>query len=157
MTVSLESFTGQCQCGAIRYRVTGTSATLFACHCTECQKQSSSAFGMALWIRHPVVTLLAGSCNTWIRRLPSGKAMECSFCPTCGSRLFHQVLGQSLYMSVKPGTLDNANHLPLSGHIWTSSKQRWVALTDSALQYPQNPPDFEALMLAWTEAYHVAT
>ncbi|MGI9355136.1 MAG: GFA family protein, partial [Rhizobiaceae bacterium] len=40
--------TGGCQCGKLRYRVTAQPATLYCCHCTECQAQSSSAFGMSL-------------------------------------------------------------------------------------------------------------
>ena len=38
---------GGCQCGAIRYEITGPPAAVYACHCTECQKQSGSAFAMA--------------------------------------------------------------------------------------------------------------
>ena len=66
-------FEGGCQCGAIAYRVTGVPVTLFACHCTECQRQSSSAFGMALWIKDPEVKLLSGQLKEWIREMPSGK------------------------------------------------------------------------------------
>lgn len=38
---------GGCQCGAIRYEISGPPAAVYACHCTECQKQSGSAFAMA--------------------------------------------------------------------------------------------------------------
>ena len=66
-----ETFHGQCQCGAVRYRVTGTSATLFACHCTDCQRQSASAFGMALWVRDAAVALTGGEPKEWLRTMPS--------------------------------------------------------------------------------------
>ena len=39
--------TGGCQCGAVRYEVTGPPIKLYVCHCTECQRQSGSAFGMS--------------------------------------------------------------------------------------------------------------
>lgn len=55
--MSITSFTGQCQCGHVRYTVQGEAATLFVCHCTECQRQSASAYGMALWIKQPSVHL----------------------------------------------------------------------------------------------------
>ena len=42
------SYTGGCQCGAIRYEVTDEPITLYACHCTACQTQSSSAFGLSM-------------------------------------------------------------------------------------------------------------
>ena len=39
---------GGCQCGAIRYEVLGAPVRLVICHCTDCQRQSSSAFGMTM-------------------------------------------------------------------------------------------------------------
>ena len=38
---------GGCQCGSVRYEITGPPTVVYACHCTECQKQSGSAFAMA--------------------------------------------------------------------------------------------------------------
>ena len=38
---------GGCQCGTVRYEITGPPTTVYACHCTECQTQSGSAFAMA--------------------------------------------------------------------------------------------------------------
>jgi hypothetical protein len=142
-------FTGQCQCGEIRYHVTGTPVTLFACHCTECQRQSASAFGMALWIKGGTIQLLCGELRRWIRNTPSGKQMECSFCPTCGTRLFHQILGQNEYFSIKPGTLDDTGWLNPAGHIWTQLAQPWVHLDTNVLKYPGNAGDVSELMAAW--------
>lgn len=147
-------FTGQCQCGTVRYSVTGTAATLFACHCQECQRQSSSAFGMALWVRHGQLTLLRGDMQHWLRQLPSGRSMLCSFCPTCGTRLIHTVQGQSEFMSIKPGTLDDTAWLKPAGHIWTRSKQSWVTLEAGSLQYAENPPSFAELLAAFAESEH---
>ena len=41
---------GGCQCGAIRYRLLRAPVALYACHCLHCQKQSSSAFGLSMWV-----------------------------------------------------------------------------------------------------------
>lgn len=144
-----ETFHGQCQCGAVRYRVTGESATLFACHCTDCQRQSASAFGMALWVREPAVELNEGEVKEWLRTMPSGRQMACRFCATCGTRLFHQVVGNEGVLSIKPGTLDSTQGLRPVGHIWVGSKQAWVTLGDDCLQYPGNPDGYEALMARW--------
>jgi len=40
---------GGCQCGRIRYEVEEQPGILSLCYCSECQKQSGSAFGMS-WI-----------------------------------------------------------------------------------------------------------
>ena len=41
---------GGCQCGAVRYAISAAPLTLYCCHCTECQAQSSSAFGMSMLV-----------------------------------------------------------------------------------------------------------
>ena len=64
-----EIFAGQCQCGDVKYQVTGTAASLFASHCTECQRQSASAFGLALWIEGADVQLLRGELKEWFALL----------------------------------------------------------------------------------------
>jgi hypothetical protein len=146
-------FEGQCQCAHVQYRVLGKPMTLFACHCTECQRQSSSAFGMALWIQDATVELLRGELKEWIRETSSGKHMVCRFCPNCGTRLFHQILGQTDLMSIKPGTLNDTKALKLAGHIWTKSKQAWLQLPSTSLQYVEGPPSFDDLFSAWAESH----
>lgn len=148
-----ETFEGQCQCGEVKYRVIGTPVTLLVCHCMECQRQSSSAFGMALWIKGATTELLSGEIKEWIRVTPTKKSMACRFCPTCGTRLFHQILGQSEIMSIKPGTLYDTKKLAPSGHIWCGSKQNWVQLPSASLQYEEGPTSLEDLFSAWSATH----
>jgi hypothetical protein len=144
----LETFEGKCQCGKVHYRVQGVAATLLVCHCLECQRQSASAFGMALWVNQAKLQLLSGELNQWSRTTPSGQQMLCRFCHTCGTRLFHQIKG-SKQISIKPGTLNQPRQLQPVAHIWTNSKQDWVSIPENLLQYPENPPTFDALFTAW--------
>lgn len=158
MAEKLELFHGQCQCGAVVYRVAGESLALFACHCAECQKQSSSAFGMALWVR-PRSVQLSGQLQTWMRPTPSGKQMRCSFCPTCGTRVFHQMTDTEAILSIKPGTLDDTSGLRPVAHIWSRSAQPWLDLdalsarrgtgSFGCLVYPENPESFEPIFESW--------
>lgn len=144
-----EVFEGACQCGEVTYRVTGHSMALFACHCADCQKQSSSAFGMALWVKQPQLTLLSGTPHEWIRHTPSGRQTRCQFCPTCGTRLFHIPVGQDDLLSIKPGTLNDTAWLQPVAHIWTVRAQPWMHLDESVLHYPGNPDGFSAMAEAW--------
>ena len=150
-----ETFDGQCQCGAVVYRVVGESLVLFACHCTECQRQSSSAFGMALWVRSSRVEV-SGRLETWVRHTPGGKQMRCQFCPACGTRVFHQMSGQDDILSIKPGTLNDTSRLRPVGHIWADRAQPWLGLSgrgsdagSACLVHPGNPESFEPLFEAW--------
>jgi len=38
--------TGGCQCGKIRYEITESPQSVYACHCRDCQRLTSSAFSM---------------------------------------------------------------------------------------------------------------
>ncbi|CAN7298834.1 GFA family protein [Pararhizobium sp. LjRoot238] len=146
-----EVFDGGCQCGYCRYRVRGKSLSLFACHCRECQKQSGSAFGMALWITSSQIELCSGTLSSWTRKTPSGRRMICEFCPECGTRLFHRQENRPDMISIKPGTLDDTSSLAPVAHIWLDSAQRWSRASDECLQYPGNPEDFAPLLARWDE------
>lgn len=144
-----EVFAGQCQCCELRYRVTGESLTLFACHCYECQRQTASAFGMAFWVKVSKLEVVSGRLQSWQRALSSGRVMHCDFCPSCGSRIFHRLGEQEEIISIKPGTLTPPISMKPVAHIWTSSGQSWISLDADCLIFPENPPNFDAHFEAW--------
>jgi hypothetical protein len=60
-----DPITGACQCGAIRYEASAAPLGVYICHCTECQRQSSSAFGMAMPVPRGALRLVAGPPKEW--------------------------------------------------------------------------------------------
>lgn len=96
--------TGGCQCGAIRYRFTGTFGMASACHCRMCQKAFGS-WGAAL-VRAPVADF------TWMRGMPaefrSSSIVARGFCKDCGTPLYMREDGHPDY-DLAIGTLDNPN------------------------------------------------
>lgn len=131
---------GGCQCGAVRYQVTGAPLALYACHCRECQKQSGSAFGMSLQVDRNDLTLLAGQPRAWTRPTASGRRLTCWFCPDCGSRLWHEPAPASGWATVKAGSLDEPVDLSGAVHIWTSRALPGVAIPPDAVTWPEEPP-----------------
>jgi hypothetical protein len=147
--VSCEVFEGRCQCGHVRYRVVGETVALFICHCTECQRQSASAFGTALWLRNYHKEVVGGEPVAWRRTTPAGRQLICEFCPRCGTRVFHQMADQFEMLSIKPGSLDTVLDLEPVAQIWTSSARSWVQLPAGTLSYRENPPTFDEIFAAW--------
>jgi hypothetical protein len=40
--------TGGCQCGKVRYKISEAPQLVYTCHCTDCQRFTSSAFSMGI-------------------------------------------------------------------------------------------------------------
>jgi Glutathione-dependent formaldehyde-activating enzyme len=49
--------TGGCQCGAIRYEITEAPQLVYTCHCTDCQRLTSSAFSIGIVVPDRVFRL----------------------------------------------------------------------------------------------------
>ena len=130
---------GGCQCGGIRYAVPESPLALYVCHCTECRKQSSSAFGISFAVARSAHRLLQGTPHWWSRTTASGHTLECAFCPVCGSRLWHQSSGHPDTLNIKGGGLDEPIGLGDAVHIWVSSKLPGVVIPPGAVAFAHEP------------------
>jgi hypothetical protein len=143
--------TGGCQCGHLRYEIRAEPLTVYACHCTECQRQSGAAFSLSLVAPRDAVAIVAGEPRRWRRVHPSGRIIGCIFCGECGVRLYHEPEANPKVTIVKPGTLDDTSWLAPVGHIWTRSAQRWVAMPADAVNEEAQPVNLERMIAAWRE------
>lgn len=132
---------GSCQCGDIRYAVPKLPLVIYVCHCAECRKQSSSAFGISFTVPRSALRLLQGTPHYWSRKTASGHTLECAFCPVCGSRLWHRSSGHTNTLNIKGGSLDEPLDLGSAVHIWVSSKLPGVVVPPGALSFAREPDD----------------
>lgn len=130
---------GGCQCGAVRYRIKGEPVSLVVCHCKECQRQSGSAFGMSLIVRTTEFAL-TGNVSIYRRVADSGNGVKCAFCPTCGTRVYHEPERMSgMAVNVRAGTLDDTSALKPAAHVWTRSKQTWFEIPPGVPHFDEQP------------------
>jgi hypothetical protein len=131
--------TGRCQCDRVSYRLSGEPLFLAVCHCTECQRQSGSAFGMSLIV--PRANLVVeGTLKMFERTSESGRPIRCFFCPECGTRIYHEPTYLLGVVNIKPGTLDDTSWLAPKLQGWVRSKQPWLPLVDGIAQHETQPP-----------------
>ena len=133
--------TGGCQCGEVRYEITCELTVIYACHCTECQRQSGSAFGMAAVIPAEHFRVTRGTPRDFPRTGESGRTMLCRFCPTCGTRIFHSPAGLAQNCNLKPGTLDDTSWVRPTVHVWTRSAQPWTVVPEGVMVCETQPAD----------------
>ena len=79
-------YTGGCLCGTIRYEFNAEPATVYTCHCTECQKVSASAFGISVRVMAEDFQITKGEPATFDTIADSGRVKTGLFCATCGTR-----------------------------------------------------------------------
>jgi len=152
--------TGACQCRAVTYRLNAAPLTLYCCHCTECQHQSASAFGMSCLVRPGDVEVDWSAMRVWSRPTDRGGTLQCHFCPACGGRLFHRSVTEPDIVSIKAGSFDDRSWLQPIGHIWTRSAQPWFRVPDGTLQDAGDPGTMAAYVKRWrelTEGWFVAS
>ncbi|HVH80799.1 MAG TPA: GFA family protein [Stellaceae bacterium] len=121
---------GGCACGAIRYKLTNAPMIVHACHCTDCQRLSGSAFALNLWIEREFVES-SGDAPVAYNVPPgsSGKPHDVLSCPKCGTGLwnkYHAAPGDTVLL--RAGTLDDASQVTPDVHIFTRSKVPWLEL-----------------------------
>jgi hypothetical protein len=132
---------GGCACGAVRYRVHGKPAVASVCHCRFCQRRLASAFSIVASFPEQAVELVQGELAQ-CRHVSdeSGRWLNMNFCPKCGTTVWHTSEFRPGFRTLAAGTLDEQGWFPIDRHIWTRSKQPWVAIPEGVPSYPEGPP-----------------
>jgi hypothetical protein len=114
--------TGGCQCGAVRYAISGSLGNAGICHCRMCQK----AFGS--WGAALVSVPLDGF--RWTRGAPglfrSSAVVDRGFCPACGTPLSMQEDGDD-HIEIAIGSLDEPELAPPTSQAGIESRLGWFA------------------------------
>ncbi|UQA58150.1 GFA family protein [Polyangium aurulentum] len=129
---------GGCRCGQVRLRITVPPLLTMACHCTGCQRMSSSAYSLSAAIPsdgfqvtkgEPVIGGLHGDVRHF-------------FCPHCMSWMFTRPPGMDWFVNLRPTMLDDPSWFKPFIETFTSEKLAWAS-TPAVHSYEGFPP-FEA-------------
>ena len=138
MTITLPA-EGGCQCGEIRYRLTGEPERLAVCHCTICKRRSGAAFSMSLRMRAADVQLLSDETKRWTLLSDDGKRTKIyHFCATCGIRIWIELPGLG-FVHVKPGTLDDIARLAPRYEGFPARKLPWLTISGLEASFNTQP------------------
>lgn len=123
------SFPGGCTCRAVRYCLTSTPLFVQCCHCSWCQRETGASFAVNALIETDRVQLLQGDVVVINTPTNSGKGQKIARCPQCYIAVWSNYAGAGdKFRFVRMGTLDEPQRFPPDIHIFTSTKQPWVAL-----------------------------
>jgi hypothetical protein len=135
---------GGCTCGSVRYRLFGPPMIVHCCHCRWCQRETGAAFALNAVIEAERVVHEGQAPVLVPTPSESGRGQTIARCPTCQVAVWSNYpdAGERIRF-VRVGTLDRPDLLPPDIHIFTASKQPWVALPEGARAVPQYyaPPE----------------
>jgi hypothetical protein len=140
---------GGCACGAVRYRLSEDPLELHACHCTDCQAITGSAFVMSMPTHRRSIELLRGEPTLLSFETPDGLRKRHRHCVDCGCQIWSEPARLADLKILQAGTLDDTSWLEPIAHIWTQSAQPWVEIPTDVLRFEAAPPDSLELVRAW--------
>ena len=125
--------TGSCNCGAVKYSVTGPLREVIACHCGQCRKQTGHYFA-ATQAANSDLTIEDSSTLKWYAASDEAKR---GFCSECGSALFWR-RNDADTTSILDGTLDgDAGGIKMQKHIFVADKGVYYDIDDGLPQEQQ--------------------
>jgi hypothetical protein len=131
------SWTGGCQCGAVRYRVEGELGRASICHCRMCQKAFGSFFGPLVSARVDQITWTRGE----PKRFQSSNRVARGFCADCGTPLTFEWSKEVIELSI--GSFDKAAEIRPVVQMAADHAMPWIA---ELPHLPLKSPEEEAQM-----------
>jgi len=130
---------GSCLCGNVHYSSEAEPVMVAACHCTDCRKQTGSAFTMNVAVPADTLSISGGSVKNFEHEGSSGGKVTRTFCSQCGSSLCLQVEAVPGLAFLMAGTLDDPTWVKPGLEIWCDSKLSWATLPADIPKIPGQP------------------
>jgi hypothetical protein len=122
--------TGHCECGAIRFTVTGPLRDVIDCHCGQCRR----FHGHVAAYTNAARADLNFAEERGLRWYRSSSSAQRGFCGDCGSSLFWLRDGAA-DISIAAGCLDAPTGLHTVSHIFVAHRGDYYEITDGLKQY----------------------
>lgn len=135
----MTQFSGGCLCGAVHYSADATAIFSGACHCTNCQRHTGSAFSCVIAVPKPTLAI-TGQTREFRHKGGSGNDVITTFCPTCATRLTSEATVMPGVVMLEAGTLDDRSLFDPQVHIYCVSAQPWMVYPEGATKFPGMPP-----------------
>jgi hypothetical protein len=113
---------------------------VLACHCTECQKLSTSPFSITALVASTAIEF-KGVLKEWGRDADSGNKNNAAFCTNCGNRIYHYNPdnAEMIKLKLKPVNLSNDKIFEPSAHVWVCEKLSWYQIPEGVEVFETQP------------------
>ena len=120
---------GSCACGNITFEGEADPEKTWACHCTDCQAGTGTAFRVNVPISGMSFRMLSGTPTIFVKTTAeSGTPRAQAFCGTCGSPIYSTTVGDGPKQSytVRIGLLKQREHFVPKKQNWFRAALGWT-------------------------------
>ncbi len=127
------SITGECFCGAVKYRIDGKLRDGKSCHCSRCRKAFNAQASAAAFVEPSEFKWLSG--EEQLTSYISQQGFGLQFCQTCGSTL--TTVYQGKVFQVTLGCINGDPEIEIGQHIYVGSKAKWEIMPEGVVQFTE--------------------
>lgn len=128
--------TGGCQCGAVRYRISGEVLSHVVCHCESCRRTTGALMVPWFTVLHSAMTVTQG--RLAVRN--SSPGVKRGRCLACGTALTYESSDEEPLLErtidITTCSLDEPGALQPDAHIWTADEVSWARGVGHLPRYP---------------------
>jgi len=127
---------GGCQCGDVRYEVTGEPVYHAICHCDGCRASSGAPFVAWYAVKADQFALVSGE----PRQFESRPGAERNFCPRCGTGVFYRN-EEALpgLVDIQSATFDDASAEAPAIQVQCAERLDWVTAVPDLPEFDRYP------------------
>jgi hypothetical protein len=127
---------GGCQCGAVRYAVTGEPIMAAICHCTMCRRAGAAPAVAWAMFQDAQVTFAKDQRKAYA----SSPEARRGFCAACGTPISFTASFMPGLIDVTIASLDDPESIKPTLHYWHSQHLSWAEFADALPRHPELPP-----------------
>jgi len=121
----MQTRSGGCLCGAVRYESSGEPQFSLQCHCRDCQRASGAPHVAAVRVASADFRIVQGTPKRYVASADSGNTITRVFCGDCGTPLYVQVSTRPDIVGVRVCTFDDPSWFRPEANIFVKSAQPW--------------------------------
>jgi len=140
-------YMGQCHCGHVLFGFSGKAITCYACHCTDCQKSSGTAFSTNMLVERVELTHVSGTTEI-IEYEFNNRVLQRHQCCRCATALWLNYSDKIKYASIQTGTFQSQDWFEPIAHLWLRSSLPWIPIPDHQAKF-ETQPELSDLIALW--------
>jgi len=130
---------GQCLCGAVRYRGEASPQFQVKCYCVDCRKSSAAGHAAMMGFERDAISL-SGETKEFHSKADSGTDVVRAFCPNCGAGIFSKNAAMPQLIFLRASTLDDPDLFAPQVVVWAARAPSWDPVTAGVPAFPEGPP-----------------